>query len=658
MPSVEIRIDGVDITDDVIISSATFTSQANGQAGTAAFRIKDVPHAYTITNGKRLTLDIGGLRHWTGYVAQVQRVYAFEAASNKPYHARLFQIQAVDINILFTKRIVFKQSDPTVIEGPQYPPGTPDTVALAELMENWLDLSGDDLDTSTFIENVADINADQAARGWSGSYQWGQAMTSLASLPGAVWYIDPDRNVVWTDVDVPNAPHGLSDRPTGDEIGYREMELLKDGTRLVNDFLAVGFGYGSSEPVYSREISTASINKHGLWQASQLVFGVFRQPTIDRIAESVVFGSPSNHRGSKDDRISVQLTIFEPGFRVAMKAIFETEVFGFTDVIPIRQQTITFDGPEYPRFRMILSHEIDPPWGFIDTIGLPGIPMPDDGGTDVPIIKVPVIEHYDTPPDPPLGGWGSHLGGQPPLTGLNYVATLDQPFRSDTDGPRTWWFRGSGNPIEMWEPFPPKVVFADVYDGIRILWPIPLTISILGSIGVATVTAGDAFIRIEVLIRHGPNDPKADTEDEVYATIDSGVSHGGLRFYGTNLQFRIDNVDVQAGDEIRFNVGIQGLVLIAGPSGRIGAFQPGWVRMYPSGWQQEAVDGEHQDIFPGDGVTQTFETSRPFQAGSVTVTINGIVQNGYTTDYQNSTVTFDFVPLPSDQIIIKYVVEE
>ena len=42
----------------------------------------------------------------------------------------------------------------------------------------------------------------------------------------------------------------------------------------------------------------------------------------------------------------------------------------------------------------------------------------------------------------------------------------------------------------------------------------------------------------------------------------------------------------------------------------------------------------------------------------VTVTINGIVQNGYTTDYQNSTVTFDIVPLPSDQIIIKYVVEE
>ena len=99
------------------------------------------------------------------------------------------------------------------------------------------------------------------------------------------------------------------------------------------------------------------------------------------------------------------------------------------------------------------------------------------------------------------------------------------------------------------------------------------------------------------------------------------------------------------------------MVLIAGPSGRIGFFQPGWVNFYRAGFQGEQDDGETQDEFSGDGVTQTFQTSQGFEHGSVTVFINGSFQP-VTTDYQNHTITFDFAPGPEDQIVVKYIVEE
>ena len=66
---------------------------------------------------------------------------------------------------------------------------------------------------------------------------------------------------------------------------------------------------------------------------------------------------------------------------------------------------------------------------------------------------------------------------------------------------------GYASPIEIWEPFEPKVDPDDTYTGIRFLFP--QTIAIVGSIGAATVTAGDAFTRIEIVLQH-----EGDPEDE------------------------------------------------------------------------------------------------------------------------------------------------
>src|SRR6267154_1974283 len=49
-------------------------------------------------------------------------------------------------------------------------------------------------------------------------------------------------------------------------VGYREMGITKDGTSLANDVLAWGLGYGSTAPVFHREIDAPSESRHGLWQ--------------------------------------------------------------------------------------------------------------------------------------------------------------------------------------------------------------------------------------------------------------------------------------------------------------------------------------------------------------------------------------------------------
>jgi hypothetical protein len=358
-----IRYDGLDITSTVIFRDAIFATQVNGRPGECQFRIRDETLALAMTTGKPLTLDVGGVRVWTGYVAKVRRVYAFPAFSTP--NARLFQVEGVDVNILFLRRYVFKQSDPAHLEGPTYTGVTSDTTALTELLSNWLDLSGDGIDTSSLVGHVGNINIDQPAYPWSGSFTWGQAMTEIAKIEGAIFYIDPQKRLVYTDVDTPNAPFGVSDRPTAGQVGFREGEILFDGGGLINDFMGWGISGAAPQPIFKRVEDSASIAAHGLWQFGGIYAGVWKQPTLDKIANTSVYGSPNNKRGAKDDRVAIEVVVLEPGFVAGQKVAFESEAFGYSDVIPIRRMEIRFPTPADAFFKLLLSHEIDE-LGFMD----------------------------------------------------------------------------------------------------------------------------------------------------------------------------------------------------------------------------------------------------------------------------------------------------
>ncbi len=392
MSVVTILIDGVDETDSVLFDTAHFESQVNAVSGTCAIRVRDLANNKSFVGGAPLLLIVDGETVWRGFIATAVRTYVFPVVETDPGLGRYWDITGTDVNILLTRRIVFDQATPTTILAPLLPPHTADTTAITELLDDWLDLSGDGLDTTTFVENVGDTTWTQEGRAWMGSNTWAQAMQSIASLPAAIYYIDPDLNFVYTDVDTPNAAFALSDVPDGTTSkGYSSMEVLQDGSSLANDVFAWGIGYGSSVPVFVRDQDATSIATHGLWQFATTAFGVYLQSTIERIAASIIDGSPQSKRGAKNDRVAVMCTTFEPGLRVAQKVDFSSEVFGFTDVIPIRKMEIDFNGPDTPKYQLTLSHEIDTPLSLIDPFQLPGFVLdpPPPFPCPPPLVRAP-----------------------------------------------------------------------------------------------------------------------------------------------------------------------------------------------------------------------------------------------------------------------------
>lgn len=420
MPIVTISLGGSDVTDRVLFATATFTQRVNGKPGTAYMRLRDDAETLTVVTGADWLVTVDGDAAWRGFATQVSRVYAFEAENVDERIGRFIDVRGGDLNLLLTKRRVFNQATPT-IGGKQFAAGTPDTTALTELFTNWLDLSSDSLNTD--FTHVGDLDPEEKAWiGWAG-WTLADAMANIAMLPGAIFYIRPNAGtprgtIVYCDADTPTAPFGLSDVPDGTTTkGYREMEILLDGSSLANDVMGWGMGYGSQRPVFRRMQDVTSIASHGRWQTSQVTPGVYKQGTINRIVDSIINGSPENLRGAKDDMPSVTLVTWEPGLVAGDVVAFESQVWGWSDAIPIREMTITFPSPTDPRYEMLLSHEVDAPWSSLDLWWpkipwFPGIEMPQLPGnlTDDPECDCGV-ESYDDFERVEASGWGTATPG-------------------------------------------------------------------------------------------------------------------------------------------------------------------------------------------------------------------------------------------------------
>jgi hypothetical protein len=391
--TVQITVDSVDITDDIIFSDAEFTSAANGRAGTCKFRVRDSAHIYTLVTGKQVVLTIDGTLEWGGYISQVQRGYFFDAYDCRcRVHVvpRFLEVHGVDWNVLFQRRFIYNLSDPTDVQLTQYPADTFDSTVIDYYVANHLDLTGDGISTS-LVEHVGTPSTDAPISGAAG-WTWGQFMAFINFNVGAIWYIDPDRVLVYCDVDTPNAPYGISDDPGAGEIGCQNLEISFDGSELANDALVWGMGQGSQDPVFSRVTDSTSVSEHNLWQVGAPLQAIWKQTTADRTANSYVYGSPQNKRGGKDDAVAVRCTVYTPGFRVAQKVDFRSVVFGFEDVIPIRVLRITFPTQTQPKWELTISHAIDAPWTGFDFFPFDFLPFPS--------IPPPVIPPFLPPTNP------------------------------------------------------------------------------------------------------------------------------------------------------------------------------------------------------------------------------------------------------------------
>lgn len=217
-----------DITDVVVFEQTELNISAQGEASASTLVIKDTGTVDEFLTGKRITVDLDGDVIWAGFLMRAARKFWFavdsETTSNRQWHLTL-----ADIGILFSKRVVHKLSSPKVVEGPSYRDPTYDNVMIEELLANWLDLSADDLDTTTLVDAVAIVNPssgactppDQSFYPFNGSMTWGEAMSVIAQVPAAIWGLLPGEplgtspfgRLFYADVDEEDAPYDLSDQP-------------------------------------------------------------------------------------------------------------------------------------------------------------------------------------------------------------------------------------------------------------------------------------------------------------------------------------------------------------------------------------------------------------------------------------------------------------
>ena len=365
MPA-RILVEGLgDIAPIAIWSLVDLQSASQGQALMSTIAVRDLgltPTAFKA--GKRVVVDLGPGQPalWSGYILVGSRRFFFDA-DNPDRHQRQWVLSLVDINYLFTKRFTLNKAAPAKVEGPTYKSETFDDDVVKLLCSDWLDLSFDDLDVTSGVERVASIYYGQATNPWSAGAAWRDAMDSISQLPASVYYIDPDRKLIYTDAGSESAPFALSDHPDSSQRGYRLFTEWEDGTQLCNDAAAWGFGKGANHGVFQRVVDSSSVDDHGLWQDSSIVTGIYKQETIDKVADSMVNGSPSSRRGRGRAYQSIDLTTDADGLRVGQKV---RVIEGDLDVVlPIRRAKITFTSPTEARYALHLSEAIDK-WGFMD----------------------------------------------------------------------------------------------------------------------------------------------------------------------------------------------------------------------------------------------------------------------------------------------------
>lgn len=470
MSTVTIRLNGVDVTDYVVFADAQFTQQTNGQPGGARIRLKDLDHVLAPHAGQTLTLDVDGDRVWGGWAMSVSPGYFFpvDDTTNHTETERVWTIEALDYNVLFIKRFLINKADPTK-KIPNYAAGTPDDEVVLDIVANYLVLTGDGISTAG-VTHVGTPNPDKAGNVGNPGTPWGACMSLIARPNQAVFFIDPSKVLRYVDVETESAPFSLSDTPNGtSSFGYRDMEITRDGTKLINDALVWGAGLGKASVTFKRAEDTNSIDEHGRWQFGEFTTALYTNAGVNHRAQSYVYGSPQSKRGGKDDSIQVMCTVFRPGLIAGQVVDFASDVYGYTDTLPIRRMGIKFPTPTDVEYRLYLSYDIDAPWSDYE-FWFPkfNFSIPDfDINVDIPEI--------DWPPPPPVpggcdcgvtdtfsrdipggvndttGNWGTNDAGIPVLTypntgyywvedGVGKLAVQDDP------GANTYAFSEYGIP--------------------------------------------------------------------------------------------------------------------------------------------------------------------------------------------------------------------
>lgn len=369
MTTIDIKLDGVSIVDDVLIADAKFTALADGQPGPCSITVKNDKGQYApgdFVMGQTLELYIDGQREWDGWLFDFKRTWPFEVMdTSSPLQVpKYWKLRGFDRNLLFQKRFLYDQNDPDNENGlPEYAIGTTDKAALLDICANYVHLSGTGLSTSGIKEVISPSQGGKFILGYVGA-PWGLAFDDCAKMSGAVFYIDPDRVIHYRgDTDV-NAPWDLTDNPGDGDEGYAQFLWTDDFTDCATEAFVWGAGYGSKYPVLAH--AESNIDTYGRWQWADIFVGAYKQATVNKRANTYLRGSPGHRRGHDEPVPVVTLTQYKPGMRCGMVANVISEIHEVSDSLPCRRLDITFPTPTSVKYDMEMTLKIDAPFSAPD----------------------------------------------------------------------------------------------------------------------------------------------------------------------------------------------------------------------------------------------------------------------------------------------------
>lgn len=390
--TIKITFAGIDITTSVVWRETWFDAAAAAQPGTCqiVLRGQEVAPEYasrfpggmeellTDREGGEIVLTIDGTRTWRGYGQMITRTYWFSDKAEPKYI-----ISGVDLNILFDRLVIYNHANPT-----KWPTGgghyvrsntglKAGGVPQGEMDREFLKYSLRDIDyglvwpplKTNLISEVGSVCPD----GPGNTLSAGSTMRALfeetsgiamSSQPGSiVWFIDPDGNIVYRDIDTWSAPFSVSDEG-GADVACRDLEITKDASHIKNDVLVFA---GSLDPRptstqeylrYSHRTNETSIGRYGRFQYTETVPG-WSQRSVNARSRKII-----NQEATPGMRAT--FTIFRKGLLPGMiMSLFATKYFSEGIDLPVRAVRINFDSPNLARYSITASFDTNDPWGIL-----------------------------------------------------------------------------------------------------------------------------------------------------------------------------------------------------------------------------------------------------------------------------------------------------
>lgn len=360
----------VDITADCIFGRCWFSQNMNAVPGRFQVVIRDPDRTWSFVTGSEIQLSVDGIALFGGFATIVDMgsmAPAADTANLDAYYLRTWTLTGPDYNIMFDRRVWRDESDYlTAINLAGF---TADGAILREAIDNYADMAGFD---SSGIEDIADIPTGDVL-------QQGDPLRkefeNLSFFGGAVWYIAPDKTIVYKPYDNVEKRWGFSDDPNRNSITvspaeyqgatypFREVQGTEDSSYMVNDALVWGgsqFAGSAGGTVFARETDDDSITDHQRWQTGETHFGerlYSIQDQVEARASVIVNGPPGaditgQQKGLKNPQWEFRFTWFSadvpllsgsPDHIVAGDIVeIELSVFGVQKLLPLREVRISF----------------------------------------------------------------------------------------------------------------------------------------------------------------------------------------------------------------------------------------------------------------------------------------------------------------------------